>query len=104
MKPMPHKGSSPRTLDLFEYTITVPMPSSDPASVLREPSELASLSDAQLAKHLGQLMDELQRRMEAGRGSRPELEAAIRHASVFLERHNPHASKQRLKSSRPSKT
>jgi hypothetical protein len=65
---MPHKGSLPRTLDLFEYTITVPTPSSGLASVQREPSELASLSDAQLAKHLGQLVDELQRRMETGRG------------------------------------
>jgi DNA-directed RNA polymerase specialized sigma24 family protein len=100
---MPHKGSSPRTLDLFEYTITVPAPSSDLASVQREPSELASLSDAQLAKHLGQLVDELQRRMEAGWGSRPELKAAVRNASVLLERLSPRPSKPRGQSSRPGK-
>jgi hypothetical protein len=101
---MPHKRSLPRTLDLLEYTITVPTPSSDLASVQREPSELASLSDAQLAKHLGQLVDELQRRMETGRGSRPELKAAVRNASVFLERLSPRPSKPRGQSSRPGKT
>jgi hypothetical protein len=101
---MPHKGSLPRTLDLFEYTMTVPTPSSDQASVQREPSELASLSDAQLAKHLGQLVDELQRRMETGRGSQPELKAAVRNASVFLERLSPRPSKPRGQSSRPGKT
>jgi hypothetical protein len=101
---MPHKEPLPRTLDLFEYTITVPTPSSDLASVQREPSELASLSDAQLAKHLGQLVDELQRRMETGGGSRPELKAAVRNASVFLERLSPRLSKPQGQSSRPGKT
>jgi len=75
---MPHKGSSPRTLDLFEYTMTVPTPRSDPALASAELWELAGLSDAQLATHLGQLLDELQRRMEAGRGSGPELKAAVK--------------------------
>ncbi|WP_244627598.1 hypothetical protein [Microvirga tunisiensis] len=62
------------------------------------------MSDAQLAKHLGQLVDELQRRMETGRGSRPELKAAVRNASVFLERLSPRPSKPRGQSSRPGKT
>jgi hypothetical protein len=101
---MPHKGSSPRTLDLFEVTLTVPTPRSEPAPASAELWELAGLSDAQLAKHLGQLMDELQNRMEAGRGSRPELKAAVRNAIVFLERLSPHPSKQRGQSSRPGKT
>jgi hypothetical protein len=101
---MPHKGSSPRTLDLFEVTLTVPTPRSEPAPASAELWELAGLSDAQLAKHLGQLMDELQRRMEAGRGSRPELKAAVRNASVFLERLSPRPSKQRGQSSRSGKT
>ena len=101
---MSHKGSSPRTLDLFEVTLTIPTPRSEPAPASAELWELAGLSDAQLAKHLGQLLDELQRRMEAGRGSRPELKAAIRNASVVLERHNPHPSKQRGRSSRSGKT
>jgi hypothetical protein len=100
---MPHKGSSPRALDLFEVTLTVPTPRSEPTPASAELWELAELSDPQLAKHLGQLMDELQRRMKAGRGSRPELKAAVRNASIFLERHNPHPSKQRGKSTRPGK-
>jgi hypothetical protein len=104
IKPMPHKGSSPRTLDLFEVTLTVPTPRSEPALASAELPGLAALSDAQLAKHLGQLMDELQRRMEAGRGSRPELEAVVRKVSVFLERYNPPPSKHRVKSSRSGKT
>jgi hypothetical protein len=101
---MPHKGSSPRTLDLFEVTLTIPTPSSQPAVAPLESLALASLSDAQLAKHLGQLVDELQRRMETGRGSRPELKAAVRNASVFLERLSPRPSKPRGQSSRPGKT
>ena len=101
---MPHKGSSPRTLDLFEYTLTVPTPSSVPAVAPAKPPALASLSDAQLAQQLGQLLEEVQRRMEKGRGNRPELEAAIRNASVFLERLGPHPSKQRAKSSRSGTT
>ena len=103
MKPMPHKGSSPRTLDLFEVTLTVPTPRPEPAPASAEAWELAGLSDAQLAKHLGQLMDELQYRMEAGRGRGPELKAAIRSASVLLERFNPKPSKQRVKSPRSGK-
>jgi hypothetical protein len=101
---MPHKGSSPRTLDLFEVTLTVPTPSSEPAPASTGRWGLAGLSDAQLAKHLGQLMDELPRRMEAGRGSWPELKAAVRTVSIFLDRHNSHPSKQRVKSSRSGKT
>ncbi len=101
---MPHKGSSPRTLDLFEVTLTVPTPRFEPAPASAELGELASLSDVQLAKRLGQLMDELQRRMEAGRGGQPELKAAVRNASVLLERLSRHPSKQRGRSSRSGKT
>ncbi len=104
MKPMPHKGSSPRTLDLFEVTLTVPTPRSEPTSASAKLWELAGLSDVQLAKHLGQLRDELQRRMEAGRESQPELKAAVRNARVFLERLSPHPPKQRGRSSRSGKT
>ncbi|MBL0407175.1 hypothetical protein JKG68_24900 [Microvirga aerilata] len=101
---MSHKGSSPHTLDLFEVTLTVPTPRPEPAPASAELWDFAGLSDAQLAKHLGQLMDELQRRMETGRGSQPELKAAVSNASIFLERLSPHPSKQRVKSSRPGKT
>ena len=100
---MPQKGSSPRTLDLFEVTLTVPTPRSDLTPASAELPELSGLSDAQLAKHLGQLMDELQRRMEGGRGSRPELKDAVRRVSVLFERHNPHSSKRRVKSSQSGK-
>ena len=101
---MPHKGSSPRTLDLFEVTLTIPTPSSQPAVAPLESPALASLSDAQLAQQLGQLLEEVQLRMGRGRGNRPELEAALRNASVFLERLNPHHLKKRRKSSRSGKT
>jgi hypothetical protein len=101
---MPHKGSSHRTLDLFEVTLTVPTPSSEPAVAPAKPPALASLSDVQLAQQLDQLLEEVQCRMETGRGSRPELKAAVRNANVFLERLNPHHSKRRGKSSRSGKT
>ena len=84
--------------------MTVPTPRSDPAPASAELWELAGLSDAQLATRLGQLLDELQRRMEAGRESGPELKAAVSNASVLLERLIPHPSKQRVKSSRPGTT
>ena len=51
-----------------------------------------------------QLLDELQRRMEAGRGSGPELKAAVSNAIVSLERLIPHPSKHRVKPSRFSKS
>ena len=66
---MPHKGSSPRTLDLFEVTLTIPTPSSQPAVAPLESPALAGLSDAQLAQQLGQLLEEVQLRMEKGRGT-----------------------------------
>jgi hypothetical protein len=66
---MPRNGSSPRTLDLFEYTLTIPTPASE-AAVPARPPALASWSDAQLAQHLGQLVEEMQRRMGEGKGKR----------------------------------
>jgi hypothetical protein len=94
IRPMPRKGSSPRTLDLFEVTLTIPTPRSEPASALAKPPALASLSDTELAQHLCQFLEEVQRRMEKGRGRRPELEAAARQASLFLERLVPRLAKQ----------
>lgn len=91
---MPHKGSSPRILDLFEYTITVPSPPADPAPVPTKPPELANLSDTQLAERLGQLMEELQRRLKKGRARRPELEAAVQHARRSLEQLVPRPTSQ----------
>jgi hypothetical protein len=83
---MPPKGSSPRTLDLFEYTLTIPTPRSEPASAPAKLPALASLSDAQLAEQLSQLVQEVQRRLKKGKGDRPELEAAARQTSLSLQR------------------
>jgi HPt (histidine-containing phosphotransfer) domain-containing protein len=83
---MPHKGSSPRTLDLFEVTLTIPSPSTEQAHVVAGPSALASLSDAQLAQQLEQLVKEMQRRLEKGSERRPELGAAVQQARLSLDR------------------
>jgi hypothetical protein len=82
---MPPKGSSPRPLDLFEYTLTIPTPQRVSTSVPAGLPELASLSDAQLAQQFGQLLVEVQSRLKKGRGGRPELEAAARQASLLLK-------------------
>ncbi len=86
---MSHKASSRRTLDLFEVTLTIPTPSSEPPSVAAKPMALVSLSDAQLAQQLDQVVEEVQRRLEKGRGRRPELEVAVQQASVSLKRSRP---------------
>jgi DNA-directed RNA polymerase specialized sigma24 family protein len=86
---MPHKGSSLRTLDLFEHAVTVTTSRSEPASAAAKPSQATGLSDAQLAEGLAEFLYELQRRMEAGRGRRPELEQAMSHARRVLERLGP---------------
>jgi DNA-directed RNA polymerase specialized sigma24 family protein len=91
---MPHKGSSPRTRDLFEVTLTIPTPSAEPAPVPAKPSPLASLSDAQLAQQLSQLVEEVQRRIEKGRGRRPELETAAAQARASLDRLAPRRTSQ----------
>ena len=83
---MPHKGSSPRTLDLFEYTLTISTPLSEPASASAAPPELAGWSDTQLAQHLGQLIEEIQRRLQKGRDRRPESEAAAQEVCLSLKR------------------
>jgi hypothetical protein len=91
---MQHKGSSPRTLDLFAVTLTVPTPPSETLSSPVPSFELASLSDTQLATRLRQLVDEVRDRLGAGRGQRPELTAAVRHARVSLDRLAPRPAQQ----------
>ena len=100
---MPHKGSSRRTPDLFEYTITVPTPPSQRAAAPAKPPEITRLSDAQLVQDLAALVDELRRRLETGRGSRAELEEAAKQASLSLERLVPSSTRQN-KPSRSGKT
>ncbi|MXQ10585.1 hypothetical protein [Microvirga makkahensis] len=97
------KETSPHTLDPIEVTLTIPTPLSEPASVLAKPPELAGWSDARLAQHLGQLIEEVQRRLEKGRGNRPELEAAARQFSLSLKRLVPDPEPQDRRS-RSSKT
>ena len=99
---MPRNGSSPRTLDLFEYTLTIPTPASE-AAVPARPPALASWSDAQLAQHLGQLVEEMQRRMGEGRGSGSELAAAVKQARLSFDRLVPRPAKH-ARPSRSSKT
>src|SRR6478735_9245253 len=101
---MPRKGSSPRTLDLFESTLTIPTPQSGPASITPKPPALASLSHAQLAEQLGQLLEEVQRRLEKGRGQHPKLEAAVKQALEALQRLVPSPTRQGRpsRSTRPS--
>ena len=91
---MPHKGSSPRTLDLFEVTLAVPTPLSEAVSSLAQSSEPASLSDAQLATRLGQLVEEVRGRLKAGRGQQLELTAAVRQARLSLDRLAPRPAKR----------
>jgi hypothetical protein len=91
---MPHKGSSPRTLDLFEVTLTIPTPSSEPAPASPKPPELASLSNAQLAQQLDLLVEEVQRRLEKGRGRPPEVETAVQRASMALKHLVPGSTRQ----------
>ena len=91
---MPHKGSSPRTLDLFEVTLTIPTPRSEPGSVPAKPPALASLFDAQLAQQLIDLVEEVQHRLEKGRGRRPEVEAAATQARASLDRLAPRRTSQ----------
>ena len=100
---MPHKGSYRRIPDLFEYTITVPTPTPQRAATLAEPLEITSLSDTRLVQDLAALIDELRRRLETGRGSRAELGAAAKQASLSLERLIPSPTRQN-KPARSSKT
>jgi DNA invertase Pin-like site-specific DNA recombinase len=98
---MSHKGSLQRTLDLFEVTLTIPTPASELTPVAVRPPALASLSDKQLAQQLGQLVEEVQRRLER-KGTRPELEAAVQQARLSLDRLGPRPAKQ-TRSSRSAK-
>jgi DNA-directed RNA polymerase specialized sigma24 family protein len=86
-----------------EVTLTIPTPSSEPAPVSDRPPALVSLSDAQLAQQVGQLVEEVQRRLEKDRGNRPELETASAQTRASLDRLAPRPAKH-AKSSRSRKT
>jgi DNA-directed RNA polymerase specialized sigma24 family protein len=59
---------------------------------LTKPPALASLSDAELAQRLGQIIEEVQRRLER-KGKWPELEAAAQQARLPLDRLGPRPAK-----------
>ena len=95
---MPRQQILAEALDLFSFV----QPSSKPGSEPRRPSDhrpssppkLASLSDAELAGLLKDLLGEVQRRTagRTPRQSRPELERAIREVVSILARLQPKPS------------
>jgi hypothetical protein len=95
---MPRQQISPGTGDLFSFVQPSPKPGSEPPrpSDHRRSSlpKLASLSDAELAGLLENLLGEVQRRMVGRtlRQSRPELERAVREAASTLARLQPKPS------------
>ena len=89
---MPRQQISAEALDLFSFVQPSPAPGSEPRRPSGHqptpPAKLASLSDAELAGLLKNLLGEVQRRTagRALRQSRPELERAVREAASILAR------------------
>ena len=82
---MPRHQVSSQTLDLFEHV------SPSPAELRIAPVKLPAcgfscLSDARLARLLGEVMTELHKRMAGERNSGPELEQVVKAATSSLER------------------
>jgi len=92
---MPRQQISAEALDLFSFVQPSPAPGSEPRRPSGHqptpPAKLASLSDAELAGLLKDLLGEVQRRTagRALRQSRPELEHAVREAASILARLQP---------------
>lgn len=101
---MPSKRTSPRTLDLFERTLTIGTPLSGLPARLPWPRDLTSQSDAELAQQLGHLIAEVKRRLEEGKGAHLELVAASQQALQSLESPAPVGPRQtkRLRPRKPS--
>jgi DNA-directed RNA polymerase specialized sigma24 family protein len=79
------RSSSPDTLDLFDLHPTAPDPAFRQAPSTGNEVPLSDLSDRALARLLGNVMSELERR--AGQGqSDPELAQALPSAQSVLER------------------
>jgi hypothetical protein len=89
---MPRQQIPPEAVDLFSFVQPSPAPGSEPPRPSghrpSSPPKLASLSDAELAGLLKDLLGEVQRRT-AGRKGRPELEHAVREAASILARLQP---------------
>ncbi len=92
---MPRQQISAEAVDLFSFVQPSPTPGSEPPRPLDHRTsshpKLASLSDAELAGLLKNLIGEVQRRTTgcALRQSRPELERAVREAASVLPRLQP---------------
>ena len=92
---MPRQQISAEAVDLFSFVQPSPSLRSEPprrsAHQPTSPAKLASLSDAELAGLLKDLLGEVQRRTaeRALRQGRPELERAIREAASSLPRLQP---------------
>ena len=92
---MPRQQISARALDLFSFVQPSPAPGSEPPRPSdhrpSSPPKLTSLSDAELAGLLKNLLGEVQRRTagRALRQGRPELERAVREAASTLARLQP---------------
>ena len=95
INPMPRQQISPEAVDLFSFVQPSPTPRSGPprpsAHQPTSPAKLASLSDAELAGLMKDLLGEVQRRTagRALRQSRPELERAVRETASILARLQP---------------
>jgi hypothetical protein len=89
---MPRQHISPEAVDLFSFVQPSRTSRSEPprrsAHQPTSPAKLTSLSDAELAGLLKDLLGEVQRRTagRALRQSRPELERAVREAASILAR------------------
>jgi hypothetical protein len=89
---MPRQQISPEAADLFSFVQPSAAPGSEPPRPSdhrpSSPPKLASLSDAELAGLLKDLLGEVQRRTaeRALRQGRPELERAVRDAASSLAR------------------
>ena len=98
IKLMPRQQISPEAVDLFSIVQPSPTPRSGPprrsAHQPTSPAKLTSLSDAELAGLLKNLLGEVQRRTagRALRQGRPELERAVREAASSLARLQPKQS------------
>ena len=95
---MPRQHLAPATGDLFSFVQPSPAPGSEPPRPSghqpTSPAKLASLSDAEVAGLLKNLLGEVHRRTagRALRQGRPELERAVREAASILARLQPKPS------------
>src|SRR4051812_2953143 len=92
---MPRPISSTPPPDLFGYISSAPaaqkLVNRPPARAPASPHHLTELSDSDLARWAGELVQELERRLAAGQGRkpRPHLDQVVEEAAVVLERLRP---------------